>query len=384
MKLLLLSPSPTRGGAEDYALTVARGAIRAGWSVTAALPQADGTRGLVDDFERAGAATAALPCVDSWGDGRPAGRGDVVRATRATARLIRSVRPDVVHVTLPWPPFGAFCVLAPALAGVPSAVVFQLVPQELEIGPARRVAYAAARRRRQTWVAVSENSRRTLARGFRCPVETLQVIPNGAPRPAEGELDAERPAARESVRDELGLEADTQLVLSVGRLHPQKGHAELLEAAAPLMNGDAQLVIAGDGPERERLERMAADHGGVRLLGARDDVTRLLLAADVFALPSRFEGFPFALVEAMAHGLPVVSSRFPGVEEALRDGRDGVVVDAGDAGELREAIRRLLDDGELAARLSGSAYERAGELTQDKMVERTLRLLSGTGRGGSR
>jgi len=121
----------------------------------------------------------------------------------------------------------------------------------------------------------------------------------------------------------------------------------LIEALPHVLRREpaARLVIAGRGALRKRLEALAADHGvasKVRFAGLVSDVPRLLSAFDVFAFPSRWEGFGIALIEAMAAGLPVVASRTGGITEIVEDGVSGLLVAPGDPGELAAALARLL------------------------------------------
>ncbi len=163
---------------------------------------------------------------------------------------------------------------------------------------------------------------------------------------------------RAEVRGELRLSESTPLILAVGALHARKGFDLLLTAYARLRaETGAQLRIAGEGPERDALERLAREHQldpDALLLGARDDVPDLLAAADVFAMPSRREGLGIAALEAMGHGCALVASGVGGLGEAVVDGVTGLLVPPDDAGALADALERLLADADLRARL-GSA-----------------------------
>jgi glycosyltransferase involved in cell wall biosynthesis len=133
----------------------------------------------------------------------------------------------------------------------------------------------------------------------------------------------------------------------------------LLRAAAELP--EAVFAFAGDGPLRPELEREAARLGvedRVRFLGHREDVPDLLAASDVFALPSLYEGSSLALLEAMAAGRAVVSSSIGGTAELIEDGANGLLVPPGDVGALSSAIRRLLRDDGLRARLGAEGRDR--------------------------
>ncbi len=133
------------------------------------------------------------------------------------------------------------------------------------------------------------------------------------------------------VRQELGLEAEEKIILNVARLKPQKNH-ELLIAAFQLFvkeNPSYHLVILGDGAEKGRLLQLIADRGlkdVVHLLGYRDDVFSWYVASDFFVLTSKHEGFPNVGVEAMAFGVPLVSTSVPGVDEFLDSGKNGQLV----------------------------------------------------------
>ncbi len=148
-------------------------------------------------------------------------------------------------------------------------------------------------------------------------------------------------------------------VLCVAQLSARKGHAILLEAIADLAASGTELevTIAGDGPERAALERRSHSlglDGRVRFAGAvgGDEVLALNRRADIFCLPSFGEGVPVVLMEAMALGVPVITTRIMGVPELIEDGVSGLLVSPGRSDELAEALRRLADDPALRAELA--------------------------------
>ncbi len=165
-------------------------------------------------------------------------------------------------------------------------------------------------------------------------------------------------------------------IVMIGRLVPPKDPLCLVDAVRRLP--EARLVFLGDGPLRTRIEA-AARRGGVdarvSLLGSRPDVAAVLRTCDIFALPSRWEGLPFAVIEAMMAGLPVVATRVGGLPELVEHGVTGFLVPAGDAGALEEALRALVTDETLRRRMGAAGRQRAlREFTADRMVRETLAL----------
>lgn len=157
-------------------------------------------------------------------------------------------------------------------------------------------------------------------------------------------------------------------LLCVGRLAPEKGQRLLLDGVERLRNGGhrVRLTIIGDGPDRSALEQHAAAHGldgQVSLPGAADpsQLPAAYAAADIFVLPSLYEGIPVVLMEAMAMEVPCVAPRITGIPELIRDGIDGLLFTAGDAGEMHDCIVRLIRSPELRRALGKSARQRVLE-----------------------
>ena len=214
---------------------------------------------------------------------------------------------------------------------------------------ALRVAFAASR----AVVAVSRATHAHMARVMRMAPASILTIPNGI---------AFTPGVRPGVRTELGLTDSSVLVLAVGNLVPRKGHIFLLRALASLANPDWHVAIAGRGGEEERLLAFANEAGvtdRVHLLGHRGDVPDLLAAADVYAMPSLWEGLPMALLEAMFAGKAIVASRASGIPEAIDEGQEGLLADPGDEAQLKEALSNLIAQSALRARLGAAAKARA-------------------------
>jgi len=223
----------------------------------------------------------------------------------------------------------------------------------------RGLAYRALRRLGMRIVAVSHDLAAFLAAGLPLPLEAITVVHNGIPLPTPA-AEAERATARRETRAELGVPAGAPLLLAVGNLYPVKDHASLLRAAATLPG--VHVAIAGRGEEEAKLRALAAELGlapRLHLLGLRDDVARLHGAADVFVQPSRSEGLPLAILEAMGAGLPVVATRVGGVHEAVLDGETGRLVPPGDPDALAAALRPLLEAPALRAALGRAGAERA-------------------------
>jgi glycosyltransferase involved in cell wall biosynthesis len=230
----------------------------------------------------------------------------MIRTVRKVAR-----RGDLVHAH--WLAAGAVCVLARrpfvlTLHGSGTAGRFA----DLELARRFPRLFGAIARRARVVICVSA-ALGEAARG--CGAGDVRVIPNGVRIP-----------------DSIGAEAKPAEILFAGRLSPEKGIDELLEATRGM-----NLVVAGDGPLRDRVP-------GALGFVPHDDLELLYARAAVVVLPSYREGLPLCVIEAMAHGRPVVATSVGGIPELVEDGVTGFLVPPGDARALRTAVQRLLDD----------------------------------------
>jgi glycosyltransferase involved in cell wall biosynthesis len=317
-----------------------------------------------------------------------------LRAIRRLRRLLRAWRPDVLHahglragaltaiaaalvrptVYAPRPALIVTVHNAPAAGGVTGAVyrVLELIVARsadlvLCVSPdlEERMRAAGARRVGHAQVPAFEAP----------PLAAPPLNTSGA---AGGPVTPSRDVSAET-RAALSLPGDQDpsrpVVLAVGRLAPQKGFGTLLEAAALWRDIQPQplLVIAGEGPLEAGLKAQAASlRLDARFPGQRDDVPALLAAAAVFVLPSVWEGQPLILQEALRAGVPVVATRVGGT--AALTGEDAaLLVPSGDAEALAGAVRAVLADPGLAARLRKAAADRAHALpTPDDAVAAAL------------
>ncbi len=209
----------------------------------------------------------------------------------------------------------------------------------------RRWAYRQLLARCEAVVAVSEEVRRSLIEfAGTAGAGRIVVVSNGVDIPVP--LD---PVLLAAVRARYGLTAKDPFVLAAGRLTEPKNFPGLLDAVLLLRRRGVRLrvMIAGEGPLRAFLERRVDELGigdQVILSGVVQDLPELMLGADLFVLPSLWEGLPLALLEAMACGLPVVATQIAGVADVVEEGVSGLLVQPGDAAELAQAMATLLAD----------------------------------------
>lgn len=202
-------------------------------------------------------------------------------------------------------------------------------------------------------IAVAGACRDFLIRHESIAPEKITLVPNAIDlrRFSPGTL------TRRESRAALGLPSDGPVIAGVGRLNPQKNFALFLDIAAALAPKfpEARFLLAGEGPEEPLLRAKANSLGlGKRVFfsGYVADTRRVYVAADLLLMPSRFEGLPMTLLEAMAMGLPVVASDLDGIAEVLVDGREGFLVEPGDTASFVNRISRLLENPALAAELA--------------------------------
>lgn len=268
---------------------------------------------------------------------------------------LRWLGADIVHSHNPMPLI--YSTPAAKLAGIPHVHTKHGANTTAGARSLRRVAARYV----DKFVAVSEQTARDAVAQSEVTREELLVIENGIDLSASGRNDAERAA----IRQELGIIDDATVIGTVGRLSHIKNQPLLVRACSPLLGPKVQLVLVGEGPHRPAVEDAIRDSGAsqyIHLLGQRMDVRRILSALDIFALTSDNEGLPLAIPEAMAASLPVVSTAVGGIPDVVRDGETGKLVPAKDEAALREALRVLVDDRELARRY--------GELGQELALQR--------------
>jgi glycosyltransferase involved in cell wall biosynthesis len=304
---------------------------------------------------------------------RPWLPGDL-RAIRRLRRLFQAWEPDVVHAHgLRAGALAAIAVAFARTAGSRPALVVTVhnaPPAGGVTGAIYHVLELIVARNADSVLCVSADLEdRMRAAGARRVGHA--VVPAERTSSA-GDVSAETRAA---IRAEFGARSGQALVLAVGRLAAQKGFGLLLDAAARWGDLDPEplLVIAGEGPAAAELQSRAASLGlTVRFAGQRADVPALLAGADVFVLPSVWEGQPLILQEALRVGVPIVATRVGG-NPGLAGEDAAILVPPGDAQRLADAVRTVLGDPGLAARLRQAAADRAAALPdQDEAVAAAL------------
>jgi len=291
----------------------------------------------------------------------------------ALLRLARFLKTRAFDVVQTWI-FAAntYGRVACRMAGVPVVVVAEMA---VDLWKGRSERFID--RRLATWCDRLVGNSHAVVDFYRrlgVPEDRLAMIYSGT-----GDLDPPVVDPR-AIRASFGFDAEAPLVLFAGRLAEQKRVDDLLKALDLLQHvqPDVRTVIAGDGPLRDQLEETAhAYHldSRIRFLGHRDDLPRLLAAADLVVLPSAYEGLPNVVLEAMRFRKPVVATAAPGTTEAVVDGQTGLLVPIGNAPLMARAIRNIVRDPILARRLGEAGRARIeAHFRADSMVAQFAEL----------
>lgn len=242
--------------------------------------------------------------------------------------------------------------------------------------PKRKVANRLLMERRDRVIAVGPSVKVALMEYEGIPDRRIDVILNG--------IDTDRftpsTETRADVRAELGIESDDYLVMMVARLDPIKDHFTAIRACTQAAKtvSNLKLLLVGDGPEREAIEKYITQEGLshlVQLLGTRSDVPRLLSAADTLLLTSVSEGIPLTIIEAMATGLPVVSTKVGSIAEVIANGSTGFLAEARDHSALAERLIQLGRSAALRIAMGDQGRARAvAEFSESQMAERYASL----------
>jgi len=226
-------------------------------------------------------------------------------------------------------------------------------------------------------LAISDQVRRELVDsvGFGERIDTIR-----------GPVDSERfaNARKGDIRRQLGLDPSDVLITAVGRAVPVKGWDVVIRASAEVhrLFPNAHIAFVGSttSPEEtdffEKLAGLLRESNGsdhIHFLGHRDDIPGILKASDVFILPSRSEGMPAALIEAMAAGLPCVAAKVGGIPEVITHGEDGLLFERENAEQLAECVIGLIRNQSLRARIASHAANRAHEFGMRAYVDKVFR-----------
>ena len=353
MKLLYVITLAERGGAQVHLLDLVAN-LPAGFSPVIAT----GEPGfLCDEAAKLGIPVHLVPELT-----HPIHPVQDFRALLAIARLIRREMPDVVHAHTS--KAGLLARFAARLAATPVVLTAHTwsfadgIPclQRWISIPLERLAAALAGK----IITVSQANTVLALKKSIAKQQALIRIWNGVPDVPGRAL----PGSRKTVT-----------LITTARFAPQKDHGLLLEALTSI-EGDWRLLLVGDGPTRRQIDKEANDLGLARrieFLGERDDIQSLLTAADLFVLPSKWEGLPLSILEAMRAGLPVIATNIGGVGEAVTDGVTGYLTAPGDAAQLRHRLQHLIRSPELLATMGAAARQRyEQDFRIETMVQKTV------------
>jgi glycosyltransferase involved in cell wall biosynthesis len=334
-RLAIFVDSDEFGGAEASTLALLAGLDRSRWSPTLLY---HGAPALGPMVVAAGDLDVPVVVVPEMPEGlRGASR------IPAFTRFLNARGFEVFHAQLTWPLSAKFPLAAAILSRTPAVLATVHAFPDFAMTRATAAQQRAVALGVGRYIAVSKDLSKKLISRMHIRPDRVAVIHNGIDVPAE------QPTPDRALRGALSGASSMPIVLTAARLIADKGIDVLLDAAARVPQ--ARFVIAGEGPQRDALAAQIARLGledRVSLLGWRQDVRALLAAADLFVLPSRNEGFPISLLEALASGTPVIASRIGGIPELISDKHTGLLVPPDDAPALAAAISTLLADSTMS------------------------------------
>lgn len=292
-------------------------------------------------------------------------------STMKLARLMLSERPGLIHFNDP-------CVkamLASRIAGVKKRILtFHTPAQPFNYNIKGRITRYFAFKGGVEVVVTSQEQKIQLLKRYAFNPEKVHVVNYGLDRTR---LSCNEP--RENIRREFGITPEEVVVGNVAMLRPQKNHALLLEAFKAAKGGavrKTKLLIVGGGELKASLIRRAGDMGlsqDVIFAGYRKDVPRLLKAMDIFTMSSDYEGQCYAVLEAMAMGLPVIATRVGGIADAIKEEETGIIVPCNDRKALAGAMKELIEDPAMRSRMGSLAAKAAeGSYFMEKMISDTI------------
>jgi glycosyltransferase involved in cell wall biosynthesis len=379
--LLIWIPGMYLGGAEDYAIRIAREAKDRGWKTKLLIPspvcalqisQKDPSLHILNSLSRdflANSSTRGL---------------QFVCATKTLVAFyvwhILKERPQAIHAVLPWHDYSPEFISACRISQVPTLTTFQLVapgfpPSQYSIKTFKRFSGS-----RHVMCAISNNNKKLLAEYYGLDEQIIECIPN---RPAETTF---TDSSDWSINDRNhflrshSLPLDKKIILTVAALRHQKGHDLIINAARDILlhHPNTFFLFVGDGPLRQELEAQAYQNGlvdHIRFYGKSDQVVDFLKSADLFLFPTRFEGESFALLEAARMNLPIVASHASGIPETLRSGIDALLFEPNNSVELgRNLVFALSNPHEMKA-MAKSAQLWISQMKESEMMDNTFLLL---------
>jgi len=383
-KLLILSSSLERGGAEEYAFIIGQAAVTQGWEVFTSFPKGRENASLIDECISREMRYIPLKVDEAIYREGNSFRARLFKQFIESLFILHKVNPDVALINVWMPDKGLGTMLGCGLLKIPAVIVYHLFPRFLKYRR-RHLLYRWANARNQQTIAISRFSRRNISKSFNMPEENIHCIYSGAKIKTEfTSLDNNQiNEIRYDVRKELNISKDSKILLTVARLcDAQKGYRVLIPAIRPVTEQFPEVVFiwVGPGKDRKKLINELKEKNieeKVLFLGHRKDVFRLISSADLFVFPTRHEGGQsIALAEAMAHRLPVVSSDASGIPEAVENGISGLLFPAGDADKLIESILFALGHPEKMKKMAENAKKRVKDFSEEKMVEKTMTVIA--------
>ena len=361
LRIAMMIESDGPGGAEMMVFRLAQELRRRGHSVVPVGPR-NGTGWMGRLFREAGVPQ------ETYSLKRPIDPGCVRRLTR----LVREHSIDIVHShEFTMAVYGA---AAAMLAGIPHVMTVHggfTATAALR----RRIALRWAMRRSGHAIAVSNATRAEFAQKLGVRSSVFDVVHNGVPS---------KRGSGKPIAEEFKIGDGEVVLLAVGNLERNKNHRMLLEAMVDLLqaglNVPWRLIIAAGrgGPEQEYLADYVQTHrleNHVHIVLGRSDVADLLARADLFVMPSIWEGLPMALLEAMVAGKAIIASATAGIPEAIASGAEGILVPPGDLDALKTALRDLVTNADRRRALGAAAGARAArEFTIEVMTDRYLAM----------
>lgn len=364
MKLLFYTESAKFGGAEIYLLKIVEYAQQCGHSVTVVAPP--------ENQEL----WSQLQGIDVSIEAASVHQKDRHQRRRQVYAILATITADLLHINLHWSLRCSGAMLAATDLGIPYVLTFHtpMPPKALSLPTRwrfRRLFRGAVAR-----LTVSRDNKLNHCAFFGLKDSEVQVIRNGVRCSTFTEAQQERM----TIRRELGISENVPTVVFVGRLSAEKGCHRLLDIVRRV-SADIRFLVVGSGPlETELLERIHREglENRVQMLGFRKDIPAILAAADLLVLPSDYESTaPFALMEAMAAGKPIVASRVFGIHQAITEGVEGYVHDPGDLDGFARSISTLASDTSLRESMGRAAAKRArASFSESQMLDQTFNVFN--------